>query len=347
VTEEDIFALFEGMMQHIFKQCLGWDVTLPFRRMDYDEAFYKYGSDKPDVRFDMIISDLGDVLKDSEFKVFSSALEAGGRIAALVAPGGASLSRKAIDELTEHVGRYGAKGLVWARVKEGAMESPTAKFFTAHQQQAIFERCGAGEGDMVFIIAAAEKVCYTSLGQLRLELGRRLNLIDPNLFSFLWVSKFPMFEFSEEEQRYMAMHHPFTAPLQEDIDLLGTGEFHRARARAYDMVLNGTELGGGSIRIHNRELQKQVFSRLGIGEQEAEEKFGFLLDAFQYGAPPHCGIAFGLDRLVMLMLRLDSIREVIPFPKTSAGLSLMDNAPDRVDERQLQELGIALRNQDK
>jgi aspartyl-tRNA synthetase len=340
VDEEDIFRYCEGMFKHVFKQCLGIEIETPFPRFTYDEVFRRYGSDKPDLRFDMPIEELTDLFSSCEFKVFRSVIEQGGHIAGIAVAGGSDFSRKQIDELTRLVSVYGAKGLIWARVREGDIESPTKKFFSSDEIHGCIERCGASTGDMIFIVADQRDICFPALGQLRLETARRKGLISPESRRFLWVYNFPLFEYSEEQQRYLSMHHPFTAPHQEDIGLLQSDQFYRARARAYDLVLNGSEIGGGSIRIHDRDLQNTMFSLLGIGEQEAEKKFGFLLTALSYGAPPHGGIAFGLDRIAMLMAEKESIREVIAFPKTSAGLSLMDNAPDRVSEQQLRELGI-------
>jgi aspartyl-tRNA synthetase len=238
------------------------------------------------------------------------------------------------------VGKFGAKGLVWLRLTDAGFDGPSKKFFTGDELDSLKTMTGAGSGDMVFMIAAPEKICFSALGALRLELARTKNLVDKNVFKFLWVYDFPLFEYSDEEGRYLSVHHPFTATLDEDQSLLSTGEYFNARARAYDMVLNGFEIGGGSIRIHRRDIQQQIFKLLGISDEEAENKFGFLLKALSYGAPPHGGIAFGLDRVVMLMLGLDSIRDTIPFPKTSAGISPMDGSPDQVSEKQLQELGI-------
>ncbi len=348
VSEEDIFAVFEGMIAHAFRACLGVEVALPLQRMSYHEAFHTYGSDKPDLRFGLPIGEVTSEVSDSGFKVFRSVVAEGGRVAAIAAPGGAaSVTRKHIDALTAHVAKYGAKGLVWLRITDSGVESPTAKFLSEQELAAIRQRAGANAGDMVFVIAAPEKVCFTALGQLRLELGRLLGFIKEDEYRLCWVYEFPMFEYSEEEGRYMAMHHPFTAPVDEDVGLLDTDEFHKVRARAYDMVLNGSEIGGGSIRIHTQELQRTVFRRLGIGDEEAEVKFGFLLKAFTYGAPPHGGIAFGLDRLAMVMKGLGSIRDMIAFPKTTTGLSLMDGAPDAVDEVQLRELGIQIASRGK
>jgi aspartyl-tRNA synthetase len=274
--------------------------------------------------------------------VFSSVIESKGSVAAIAGTGCHDFSRKVIDGLTAHVAKFGAKGLVWLRLTDAGFDGPSKKFFTDAECDGLLKSTGAAAGDMVFMIAAPQKVCFTALGQLRLELAMIKGLVKNDEFGFLWVTDFPLFEFSDEEQRYVSVHHPFTAPLESDIPLLATPDYHQARARAYDMVLNGFELGGGSIRIHTRDVQRKVFALLGISDEEAEGKFGFLLRALAYGAPPHGGIAFGLDRLVMLMLGLDSIRDTIPFPKTSAGISLMDGSPDRVSQKQLDELGIKI-----
>lgn len=342
IDEEDIYSIFEGLMVTLFKTCLNCNLATPFRRMSYHEAFYTYGSDKPDLRFALPIKNVGSVFASSTFNVFQTVLAEKGTIGAIAATGCADLTRKNIDFLTAHVGKYGAKGLVWLRVTDQGLEGPTRKFLSDAEATMLTQESQAAVGDMVFIVAAQENVCFTALGQLRLEIAKLKNLIDPSRYSFLWVTEFPLFEYSEEEQRYMSVHHPFTAPLPEDIGLLDTPEYYKARSRSYDLVLNGFEVGGGSMRIHRSGLQQKVFELLGIEAQEAENKFGFLLKALSFGAPPHGGVAFGLDRLVMLMLGLDSIRDVIAFPKTSAGISLMDSAPDGVSAKQLQELGIRL-----
>jgi aspartyl-tRNA synthetase len=342
VDEEDIYEIFEGMMKSVFKDCLDVDITTPFPRMTYKEAFFTYGSDKPDLRFELPIQDVTDSFTDSQFKVFQSVIGSGGRIAAINANSCGDFTRKVIDELTSLVGKYGAKGLVWLRVTEAALEGPSAKFLSDVEISSIKERLCAKPGDMIFIIADKEKICFTAMGQLRLEVARLKNLINKKEFNFLWVTEFPMFEFSEEQNRYTSVHHPFTAPLEEDLELLNSDQYYKARSRAYDLVINGTEAGGGSIRIHDSGVQQKIFHLLGISSEEAEKKFGFLLHALTFGAPPHAGLAFGLDRLVMLMLGLESIRDVIPFPKTTTGLSLMDSAPDVVSREQLAELGIKI-----
>jgi aspartyl-tRNA synthetase len=345
ITEEDIFRIFEGMMVQLFKNCLGITVSTPFPKMSYHDAFYSYGSDKPDIRFGLPIKDVTSVFQSSEFKVFKSTVESNGKIGAITVPGFATCTRKQIDNFTSFVAKSGAQGLVWLRVNDTGVEGPIQKFLSPDEIARLLEHTEAKSGDMIFMVAANEKICFSSLGQLRLELASVRNLINKDEFKFLWVTDFPMFEFSEEEQRYVSVHHPFTAPRVDELSLIHSDEYYKARARAYDLVLNGFELGGGSIRIHDRAIQKRVFELLGISDQDAEEKFGFLLKALSFGAPPHGGIAFGLDRLVMLMLKLDSIRDTIPFPKTTAGISLMDNAPDRVASKQLEELGIKLQEQ--
>lgn len=346
ISEEDIFNIFEGMMVTLFRNCLGKELTTPFLKMSYITAFHTYGTDKPDLRFGLPIQDVTEIFKASAFKVFSSVIESNGYIAAIAATGFGDLTRKNIDALSAHVAKYGAKGLVWLRVTENGLEGPSRKFLSETEADSLLKKTTAKAGDMLFLIAASEKICFTSLGQLRLELSKLKNLADPDIFSFLWVTEFPLFEFSEEENRYVSVHHPFTAPLESDITVLNSTEYFKARARAYDLVLNGFELGGGSIRIHRKEIQQRVFQLLGISSEEAENKFGFLLKALSYGAPPHGGIAFGLDRIVMLMLKLDSIRDTIPFPKTTTGISLMDNAPDKVSVEQLRDLGIRVEGED-
>jgi aspartyl-tRNA synthetase len=342
VDESDIMAAFEGMLARLFGACLGRDIVVPFPRMTHGEALRTYGSDKPDTRFGLPIADVTGVFGATGFKVFRSIIESKGSIAAIAGKGCGGFSRKVLDDLTAHAAKFDAKGLVWLRLTETGFDGPSRKFFTEAELDNLKNKTGAAAGDMVFMVAGPEKTCCTALGQVRLELARLKNLVTADRFDFLWVTEFPLFEYSDDERRYVSVHHPFTAPLESDLPLLETPEYHTARARAYDVVLNGFELGGGSIRIHTREVQRKVFRLLGISDAEAEEKFGFLLKALSFGAPPHGGIALGLDRLVMLMLCLESIRDTIPFPKTSAGISPMDGSPDKVSKRQLDELGIKI-----
>jgi aspartyl-tRNA synthetase len=295
----------------------------------------------------MRLHELSTVFKGCGFKVFDSVLEKGGVVKALCARGCGEFSRKTTDGLTEFVKKQGAQGLVFLKVVADGCEGSAAKFFSKETTASMLQKLEAQAGDMIFMVAAERPAANLALGSLRLEIGRMKNLLSGGDFKFLWVTSFPLFEFSRTEGRYAACHHPFTAPLDEDVGLLYGPEYHLARAKAYDLVLNGNEIGGGSIRIHNAGLQSKIFELLGISEREAEKKFGFLLSAFKYGAPPHGGIAFGLDRLLMLMIGLDSIRDVIPFPKTTTGSSLMDDCPSEVGEDQLDELGIALKKQEK
>lgn len=341
VEEEDIYTLVEGMLSLIWREIKGIEVPVPFPRMTYADAVSTYGTDRPDTRFDLKLVDVGDVVKDSDFQVFKSVVEGGGMVKCINATSCASFSRKDIEDYTDFVGQFGAKGLAWMKVTENGLESGIVKFFSDEIQAKLREMMHAEVGDLLLFVADKPKVVHEALGALRLELGKRLDLMDSDTYNFLWVTDFPCFEFSEEEDRLVALHHPFTAPQVQDVSLLETDPV-KTKARAYDVVLNGTELGGGSIRIHDRDVQSKMFRALGIGEEEATEKFGFLLDAFKYGAPPHGGIAFGFDRICALLTGNDSIRDVIAFPKTKSAESLLEQAPSSVDTKQLDELHVKL-----
>lgn len=339
IDREDIMSLMEEMVAYVFAKTIGVSVARPFLRLTYDEAMDRFGSDKPDMRFGMELQDVSALVKDSDFQVFAGTVAAGGRVKCVTVPGYAQAPRRELDGLVDFVKQYGAKGLAWVALTKEGVKSPIAKFFTAPALQKICQAAGANKGDLLLFVADQRPVANIALGQLRLEMARRLNLIKSDTMKFLWVTDFPMFEYSTEEQRWVAMHHPFTSPRDEDVPLLATAP-ERVKAKAYDMVLNGTEIGGGSIRIHRRDLQEQVFKCLGFSREEAWNKFGFLMEAFEYGTPPHGGIAFGLDRLVMLMANRQSIRDVIAFPKTQSAIDLMTQAPSEVSARQLQELHI-------
>lgn len=338
--QDFILDLMEHMMQRIFKNVLNVDIQIPFKRITWDDAMNLYGSDKPDLRFDMHFYDISDLLRDTGFKVFRNVLDNGGIVKAITVKGDAAIPRRELDGLVDYVGNYGAKGLAWIGLnKDGSLKCQITKFLGEDKIREIGKFCEAENGDLILIIADKPKVVAQALGELRLEMARRMNLIDENEFCFRWVTDFPMFEYSEEDKRWVAEHHPFTAPRDEDVQYLLTDP-SKVYAKAYDMVLNGVEAGGGSLRIYREELQEKVFKAIGITHEEAQEKFGFLLDAFRYGAPPHAGIALGLDRLVMLMLRLGSIRDVIAFPKTQSAIDQMTQAPSEVVDMQLKELHI-------
>lgn len=339
--EEDIIAMNEGYLKYIFDNFMHLPLEIPFKRMTWREAMERYGSDKPDTRFGMELCDISDLVKDSGFSVFSGAVADGGSVRGITVEGGAKMTRKEIDSLTEFVKTYGAKGLAWYKYSAGSPTSSFAKFMTEDEISAILARMDVKDGDLALIVAAKNKVVFDSLGALRCEVAKRQGIIDKSKFNFLWVTEFPLLEYSEEDGRFYAMHHPFTMPMEEDMKYIDTDP-GRVRARAYDCVLNGTELGGGSIRIHTTELQTKMFEVLGIGEAEAEEKFGFLLEAFKYGVPPHGGLAFGLDRVVCLLLGLDDIRDVIAFPKVQNASELLSKCPAAADPAALSELGIAV-----
>ena len=342
VNEDDVMTMNEGFIKYVFKKTLDIDIPTPFERMPYKVAMERFGSDKPDTRFGLELCDLSDLLTGCEFKVFASALEGGSVRAIKVENAADKLTRKVIDKLTDFVKDYGAKGLAFTRFTADGVASSFEKFLSEAEVEAIHTRLDAKENDVILIVAdPKDKVVFAALGALRCEIAKRLDLIDPNKFNFLWVCDFPLFEYSEEEDRYVAMHHPFTHPRMEDIDRLET-EPASVLARAYDMVLNGCEIGGGSIRINDPSMQQRMFKALGFTDEDAQERFGFLIDAFKYGAPPHGGMAYGLDRLVMLMLGCESIRDVIAFPKVANSGELMSGAPDFVEQKQLTELSIAV-----
>ncbi|MBW2324034.1 MAG: aspartate--tRNA ligase [Deltaproteobacteria bacterium] len=339
VDEEDVHDITERLLATVFKELLDIEIPRPFKRLTYAEATSRYGLDKPDTRFGMELKNVTDIVAGSEFKLFSQVAQNGGVIKAINAKGQSSLSRKDLDDLTDFVKIYGAKGLAWIKINPDGWQSPIAKFFSEAEKEALIRALDVEAGDVLFFSADTPKVVNEILGQLRVKLGRALNLINTDEYDFLWVTHFPMFEYSQEEQRYTAMHHPFTAPVEEDLDKLETAP-GEVRARAYDLVLNGHEVFGGSIRIHRRDIQEKVFHLLGIGQEEAEEKFGFLIKALEYGAPPHGGIASGFDRLIMIMTGADNIRDVIAFPKTQKATCLLTDAPSKVNRQQLLELAI-------
>lgn len=341
MSQEDILQLTEAMICHVFQAVLGHEIKRPIRRITWDYAMENYGSDKPDLRFDMKFHDITALVKDTEFKVFRSVIENGGQVKAINVKGYSQIPRRELDGLVEYVATYGAKGLAWICFTPDGLKSQVKKFLGEDTLQAIGRECGSETGDLVLMIADKPSVVAASLGELRKEMARRTNCIREDEFAFTWVVDFPMFEYSEEEKRYVAMHHPFTAIRDEDLDKLETDPGH-VYAKAYDLVLNGVELGGGSLRIYQPELQQRVFKAIGLTEEEAEQKFGFLLRAFEYGAPPHGGLAFGLDRMIMLMLKRKSIRDVIAFPKTQNAIDPMSEAPSPVTPKQLHELHIQI-----
>lgn len=342
VTPEDIMAVCDTMLQKMFKEILNVDVQLPISAITYDEAITRFGVDNPDVRFGMELFDVTDDVKNSSFQVFSGPANGGGVVLGIVVEGGAKLSRKDVDGLTDFVKTYGAKGLAWVKRDKGAFSGPVSKFVDEDLKTALLGKAGMTDGDIALFVADIDPtVARTSAGRLRVHVAKKLELVSSNQYGFTWVTEFPMFEKDEESGKMTAMHHPFTSPRPQDIPLLETNPL-AVKTRAYDIVLNGQEIGGGSIRIHNQDVQTKVFKALGIGDDEAKEKFGFLLDALSYGAPPHGGLAFGFDRLISILCGLDSIRDTIAFPKTTRAGCLMTDAPSRVDEAQLTELGIQL-----
>lgn len=340
VEQDDVMALNEGLIKHVFKEVLGVDVKTPIKRMTFKDAMEKYGSDKPDLRFGMEITNLSDVVKECGFKVFTDAVANGGSVRGLCLEGGASMGRKDIDRLGEFVKTFKAKGLAWIQLKEEGVKSPIAKFFSEEELNKIIETMGAKTGDLILIVADKNSVVLKALGELRLELSRKFDLVkDKSEFNFTWIIEFDLLEYDEEEGRYFAAHHPFTMPMDEDIKYLDTDP-GRVRAKAYDLVLNGEELGGGSIRIHDTKLQEKMFEVLGFTQESAWERFGFLLEAFKFGPPPHGGLAFGLDRMIMFLAGTENIKDVITFPKNQNAFCYLTEAPNIVDEEQLKELGI-------
>lgn len=338
VDEDDVMDVNERLLQKIFKEVLDVDVELPIQRMTWQEAMDRFGSDKPDLRFGMELHDVSDVVKGCGFGVFTGALENGGSVRGINAKGQGAMPRKKIDALVKFAKDFGAKGLAYLCINEdGTYKSSFAKFMTEEELDALVKAMDGEAGDLLLFAADKNKIVWDVLGNLRLEIARNLDLLDKNVYKFLWVTEFPEFEYSEEQGRYVAMHHPFTMPMEEDIPLLKTNP-EKVRARAYDIVLNGTELGGGSIRIHQDDVQETMFEALGFTKEKANEQFGFLINAFKYGVPPHAGLAYGLDRLIMLMAKQDSIRDVIAFPKVKDASCLMTDAPNAVDDKQLQEL---------
>ena len=341
VDIDDVIDVNERLLAKLWKEILGVEIKIPFKRMTWQEAMDRFGSDKPDTRFGFELKDISDVVKDCGFSVFTSALENGGSVRGINANGQGSMPRKKIDALVEFAKGYGAKGLAYLAINEdGTYKSSFAKFMTEEELAAIVERMEGKPGDLLLFAADKNKIVYAVLGALRCEIADKLGLLDKDTYNFLWITEFPLFEYSDEEERYVAMHHPFTMPMEEDLDLVETDP-GKARAKAYDIVLNGTELGGGSVRIHQDDIQEMMFRALGFTTEEAYEKFGFLLNAFKYGVPPHAGLAFGLDRLIMHMAKEDNIRDVIAFPKVKDASCLLTDAPNVVDQKQLDELYIA------
>jgi len=339
VQPNDVIEMVEGMMALLFRELKGIELQLPLPRLTWHEARARYGTDKPDVRFGLELTDFSACFQKSQVKVFSAVLASGGMVKGLSVPGGGTLSRKELDDLTAFVANYGAKGLAWIKLTDNEWQSPIAKFLSDAERSEILRLTGAKSGDIIFFVAADDAVTHDSLANLRLHLGEKLGLISKDQYALVWVVDFPLFEYSAEEKRHVAVHHPFTAPLDEDIPLLATAPL-KAGSKAYDLALNGVEIGGGSIRIHQVEMQKQVLALLGIDADEAEAKFGFFLEALSYGAPPHGGIAFGIDRLAMILSGAKSLREVIAFPKSQRAVCLLTEAPSAVDPKQLRELGI-------
>ncbi len=343
VDQNAVIELFDSFVTEVIGKVWDFEPPTTIRRMPYTEAMLKYGSDKPDLRFDLEIKDVTELAGHTDFGVFNNVYKSGGKIRGLAAKGCVDFTRKQIDELTEYVGRYGAKGLVWMRVKEGGeVETQVAKFFTPEQLHSFKEALEAEASDMMFFIAGPEKIAATAMGQLRLEIARIKGLLDPKKREFVWITEFPMFEYSESEDRYVSMHHPFTSPMPEHLEAMLNGDLKNCKAEAYDLVLNGVEIGGGSIRIHKPEIQEKVFRLLGLTAEQVQENFGFFVDAFKYGAPPHGGLAFGLDRIIASLEGQESIRDFIAFPKNTSASSPMDHSPSAIDISQLQDLHISI-----
>jgi aspartyl-tRNA synthetase len=339
VREDQITRLIEGWISLLFRELLGIELTLPFPHLPYAQAMDRFGTDRPDLRYGLYLVNVTDIVADSEFRVFRQAIERGGMVKAIRVPEGGRLSRKELDDLIDYVKVFGAQGMAWIKIQPDGWQSPITKFLSDEVREKLAQLMELEPGDLLLFVADQSKIVHDALANLRVRLGQQLGLVDPDRFDFVWVTHFPLLEWDHEEKRYSSVHHPFTSPLDEDLDLLET-QPERVRSRAYDLVLNGTEVGGGSIRIHRQDLQERVFKALGIGTEEARDKFGFLLEALQLGAPPHGGIAFGLDRLVMLLGGLSSIREVIAFPKTQKATCLMSGAPAEPELKQLLELCV-------
>ncbi|HJA68412.1 MAG TPA: aspartate--tRNA ligase [Firmicutes bacterium] len=343
VDTSDVMEVAEKLIARVFKDIKGMEIDLPIERLTFNEAMERFGSDKPDMRFGMELIDVSETVKDCGFSVFSSAVQKGGRVTGITARNAGGLTRKEIDALAEMLKDYKAKGLAWAVLSSEGVRSSFSKFMSPEQMQALIDRMGAQPGDAMFFVADTPEISLTAMGQLRLILGRKLGLIDDSAYRFVWITEFPLFEYSEEDGRYYAKHHPFTAPMDEDISLIGKDN-DKVRSKAYDIVLNGYELGGGSIRIHDSDMQSMILNQLGFTQQDVEMRFGFLTNALRYGAPPHGGFAIGMDRLVMLLCGTDNIKDVIAFPKMQNARCLLSDAPSQVEKAQLDELGIALVN---